>query len=105
MDVSPHAALKDVRPENEVIVGNRLRDGRRAVEATKAGAFYLSKTFRLRTDAAPGRARPRKCQLRDEARGLRDRFASARIIQHHRRVKADATIYETIESAQNPRHV
>src|ERR687883_1098150 len=67
--------MKDVRPETEVIVVTGYGTVARAVEATKAGAFYfVEKPFDFEQMQPLVERALESRALKDEAKGLRDRF-------------------------------
>src|SRR5215203_5853815 len=67
--------MKDVRPETEVIVVTGYGTVARAVEATKAGAFYfVEKPFDFEQMQPLVERALESRELREVAQGLRDRF-------------------------------
>ena len=92
--------MKDVRPETEVIVVTGYGTVARAVEATKAGAFYfVEKPFDFDQMQPLVERALESRELRVVTKGLRDRLASrAEYFNIIGGSKQMQTIYETIES-------
>src|SRR5687767_8804549 len=92
--------MKDVRPETEVIVVTGYGTVARAVEATKAGAFYfVEKPFDFEQMQPLVERALESRELRAETKMMRDRLATrAEYFNIIGASKQMQTIYETIES-------
>ena len=92
--------MKDVRPETEVIVVTGYGTVARAVEATKAGAFYfVEKPFDFEQMQPLVERALESRELRAETKMMRDRLATrAEYFNIIGASKSMQTIYETIES-------